>query len=57
VLSLKMRMTSPLPLECQQLHVEFFGLGQHVAPSGFDLNVPPVVNHHNSEVDGWDEWP
>jgi hypothetical protein len=35
----------------------FFGLGQHVAPSGFDLNVPPLVNHHNSEVDGWDEWP
>jgi hypothetical protein len=33
------------------------GLGQPVAPAGFDLNIPPVENMVNDEVEGWDAWP
>jgi hypothetical protein len=45
------------PQNGNQLLVEYMGLGQPVAPTGFDLNIPPVQNGNINEDKGWDAWP
>jgi hypothetical protein len=47
----------PYPQNGQQLPLGFIGLGQLVAPIGFDQNIPPAEKLVNESEDGWDAWP